>query len=115
MECNNCNISAHTYIGSFIRFMNRLIEKRVEIQSILGQFLRGLLKNLHVKQLEDQPLLEDFPLAVKTLTSYLSNLLILIFLVHHQIPNHHIEQAKNGVMDIQSHATKKHLQFFDLQ
>ena len=73
------------------------------------------LKNLHVKQLEDQPLLEDFPLAVKTLTSYLSNLLILIFLVHHQIPSRHIEQAKNCVMDIQSNATKKHLQFFDLQ
>ena len=34
IECNNCNISAHTYIGSFIRFMNRLIEKKGDVMNV---------------------------------------------------------------------------------
>ena len=49
--------------------------------------------NLHVMRLEGQLLLEDFPLAVETLMSCLSDQLISIFLVHHQIRNHHIEPA----------------------
>ena len=60
----------------------------------IGKTHPTLFQHLHVKQLEDQPLLEDFPLAVKKLMSYLLSQLILIFLVRHQIQSRRIEQAK---------------------
>ena len=83
---NNCQISALT---SDLFDLWMVYSKKTYIES-LGK----LFWNLHVKQLEDQPLLEDFPLAVKKLTSYLLSRLILIFLVRHQIQSRRIEQAK---------------------